>query len=60
MAPVLQMDESRMMEEHEQEEFLTKEEQKQAQGKAERCPISPNWYENQESENGSRCPQIYA
>ena len=51
MGQILQMDESRMMQEHEQEEFLTKDEQKQAQGKAERRPALQNWYENQESEN---------
>lgn len=51
MGQILQMDESRMMQEHEQEEFLTKEEQKQAQGKAERRPAFQPWYENQKSEN---------
>lgn len=53
MTQVLQMDESRIMQENEQEEFLTAEEQKQIQGEPEKEPrqaLQP-WYENQESEN---------
>lgn len=48
---VIQMDKSRMTQEHEQEEFLTKEELKSAQGKAERRPAFQPWYADQESEN---------
>lgn len=50
-AKILDMEEAKRSQEHEQEEFLTKEEQKQAQGKAERRPVFQPRYENQESEN---------